>query len=73
MLTYDSDNKVIKSTLGLRVIEIRRKEDELVLQSWVFKNKVLKYSFQISNDTKDLGNCVLVIEDNDGNILKQEL
>lgn len=74
-LTFDVNQRLIKSTSGIRVIEIRTIEEELVLYDWVFLGKVLKFSFQIPEDvTKEIDNnkFKLVVEDNVGNILKKE-
>lgn len=69
-LTYDRNLQLIKSTSGIRVIEIRSTSDELVLYNWLFTYKVLKYSFAIPNNKFQQGSMLVVI-DNVGNILKE--
>lgn len=54
------------------MIEIRRENDEMVLQNWVFEGKILKYSFQIP-ELQNAFPMILFIEDNVGNILKTQL
>ncbi|CAH1961275.1 unnamed protein product [Acanthoscelides obtectus] len=74
-LSFDSSNKVVKSTAGVRVVEIRQTEDELILQSWVFISKVLKFSFQIpQNVLSELNNqnLIILVEDSIGTIIKEE-
>ncbi|XP_022902516.2 uncharacterized protein [Onthophagus taurus] len=66
--SFNIENKVVHSTNGIRVIEIREKDSELVLNSWVFLGRVLKFSFQIHDN---IGNTIIVAVDNLGNILKQ--
>ncbi|XP_030746639.1 putative zinc metalloproteinase YIL108W [Sitophilus oryzae] len=70
-LTYDRSNKFIRSTAGIRVVEIRTEEDEMITYDWTFEGKVLKFSFQIPIEVfQDKRNYLLVVEDNLGNILK---
>lgn len=66
---------LVKSTFGIRVVEIRRTIDEFVLHSWIFTGKVLKYSFRIplENIKTETENLVLVAIDNSGDILKQNI
>nr|CAH7758288.1 unnamed protein product [Callosobruchus chinensis] len=74
-LSFDTSNKVVKSTAGVRVVEIRQVDDELILYSWVFVSKVLKFSFQIPEDVlNELSNqnLIILVEDSVGNILKEE-
>ncbi|KAK5645282.1 hypothetical protein RI129_006582 [Pyrocoelia pectoralis] len=74
LISYDNSTNVIKSIAGIRVIEIRRKDDEMVLKGWVFGGKVLKFSFHIADNLTDFdGNIILFAEDGCGNILKQQL
>lgn len=73
MLKYDHNTKVFLSTAGLRVVELRRNNDEMVLRDWVFSGKILKYSFPIPVDVKeeeDISDSIILAEDNVGNILK---
>ncbi|XP_072388305.1 uncharacterized protein [Diabrotica undecimpunctata] len=75
LLTFDPFNKLIKSTAGVRVVEIRSVEKELVLHSWVFDGRILKFSFQIPQDIlKGTNNssCIVFVEDTIGCILKEE-
>ncbi|KAF5307947.1 hypothetical protein FQR65_LT06514 [Abscondita terminalis] len=73
--SYDSYNRIIKSTAGIRVVEIRRLADGMVLKFWDFMGKVLKFSFQIpagameENET----NTVVFVEDDIGNTLLESL
>lgn len=76
ILQFNTDTGSIKSTAGIRVIEIRRAIDQMVLISWIFVSKVLKFSFYISKEcfTKFKGqNIVLFIEDNIGKIVKENI
>lgn len=73
VLKYDHNTKVFLSTAGLRVVELRRNNDEMVLKDWVFSGKILKYSFPIPVDVKeeeDISDSIILAEDNVGNILK---
>ncbi|KAG5899909.1 hypothetical protein JTB14_002461 [Gonioctena quinquepunctata] len=74
LLSFDSSNKLIKSTSGIRVVEIRMPETELVIFSWVFDGRVLKFSFQIPQEviTELCGSTSIVfVEDTNGCILKE--
>lgn len=71
-IKFDVLTRLASSTKGLRVIEIRREQDEMVLQNWIFEGKVLKYSFQIPG-FENISSVILFIEDNAGNILKIKL
>lgn len=75
VLSFDESTKVLRSTEGIRVVEVRRQEDEFVLTSWVFNEKVLKYSFLVCFDFSfsDNSKLMVVAEDNLGNILKLNL
>ncbi|KAF7287347.1 uncharacterized protein LOC143191030 [Rhynchophorus ferrugineus] len=71
-LIYDKNSKFIRSTEGIRVVELRSEKDELILYDWTFESKVLKFWFQIPAEVfKDKRIFILVVEDNWGNILKQ--
>ncbi|XP_044754159.1 putative zinc metalloproteinase YIL108W [Coccinella septempunctata] len=72
VLKYDDNSKVFLSTAGLRVIELRRNSDEMVLKDWVFNGKILKYSFPVPLDPNadDSLDSIVFAEDNVGNILK---
>lgn len=68
--------KVIKSTAGIRVIEIRSLDTEMVLDTWVFTGRVLKFSFQIPEDTINLRKnqtLLMVVEDSVGKLLKEKI
>ncbi|KAL3269723.1 hypothetical protein HHI36_008783 [Cryptolaemus montrouzieri] len=71
ILKFDADSKAFTSTTGLRVVEIRKFSDELILEDWVFEGKILKYSFQIPQEI-ELSDCLIFAEDNVGNILKYD-
>lgn len=74
VLQYDSITRAIKSTAGIRVIEVRSESDEIVLYDWTFTSKVLKFSFVIPDECWDKledQQVLIVIEDNCGNILKE--
>lgn len=76
ILHYDSDTDLIKSTAGIRVVEIRRETDETVMESWIFTSKILKFSFRIPKESfKKLKEqtALVVIEDNIGNIMKKSI
>lgn len=76
VLSFDPSNKLVKSTAGIRVVELRSPNTEMVLQSWVFTGRVLKFSFQIPQDIieKKLGETnMLVVEDTTGCIVKAEI
>lgn len=70
-LKFDLNTRSVKSTAGIRVIEIRRESDEIVLHSWIFISKVLKFSFQIPQEVFNEEGVVVVIEDAAGNIIKK--
>nr|XP_023022918.1 putative zinc metalloproteinase YIL108W [Leptinotarsa decemlineata] len=74
LLSFDSSNKLIKSTSGIRVIEIRIPNTEFVIFSWVFDGRILKFSFQIPQEVIielcDKTNIIFV-EDTIGSILKE--
>lgn len=74
-IRFDPANNYVKSTCGLRVIEIRNVEDEMVLLDWVFVNKVQKFGFIIPEEalsTIPLQRVLLVVEDDKGELLKEE-
>lgn len=73
VLSFDKSTKALRSTEGIRVVEVRRQDDEFVLSSWVFDEKVLKYSFLVNFDFSDGAKLMVVAEDNRGNILKCNL
>lgn len=76
VLSYDSATGVVKSTAGIKVVEVRSESDEMVEESWVFVSKVLKFSFRIPEEAlKRLQeqNFMVVIEDAKGNIVKTTL
>ncbi|KAF5285645.1 hypothetical protein FQA39_LY16551 [Lamprigera yunnana] len=71
---YDSANKVVRSTAGIRVIEIRREIDSMVLKSWTFVDKVLKFSFSVFEDVKNLENSIILyVVDDGGNIFTEPI
>lgn len=70
ILKFNKITNFVKSTLGIRVIEIRKGVNEMVDGSWVFPGKILKYSFYVPEDCISNGDTI-VIEDNAGNILKE--
>ncbi|KAJ8944540.1 hypothetical protein NQ318_009703 [Aromia moschata] len=75
VLSFDNTNNLIKSTSGIRVVEIRSQDVELVVQSWTFEGRVLKFSFQIPQDvfiSLCNGNYIIFVEDTIGCILKEE-
>lgn len=76
LLSLDPSNKLIRSTAGIRVVEIRSLNRELVLHSWMFDGRILKFSFQIPEDlliTMGNGSYLIFVEDTIGCILKEEL
>lgn len=76
VLSFDSTTRVVKSTAGIKVIEIRSESDQLVQDSWVFVSKVLKFSFRIPEEVLERlqgEKCVVVVEDAKGNIVKDRL
>lgn len=76
ILSYDSMANVMRSTVGIKVVEIRRDNDEMVLESWVFTSKVLKFQFRIPEEIlKQLvgEKTIIVVEDTHGNILRKHL
>ncbi|EFA09357.2 hypothetical protein TcasGA2_TC001918 [Tribolium castaneum] len=73
LLKFDPVHKILSSTKGLRVIELRNEGNGMVLFNWVFEGRILKYSFQIPNDQLVTENYVMIVEDNVGNILKHEI
>lgn len=76
ILQFNSDTGCVKSTAGIRVIEIRRARDQMVLISWIFTSKILKFLFSISKEcfSKFKGqNVVVLIEDNIGKIIKENV
>jgi hypothetical protein len=73
IIKFEPASRVVKSTDGLRVIELRNEDNGMVLLSWTFEGKILKYSFQLPED--DLGelryhSVMMFVEDNAGNIFK---
>lgn len=75
-LSFDNTFKIIKSTAGIRVIEIRSPDSEMVLEDWVFTRRVLKFSFQIPEDTinaRKNETLIVVVEDSVGNLLKEKI
>ncbi|KAI4461067.1 zinc metalloproteinase-related [Holotrichia oblita] len=70
ILKFDKITNFVKSTLGIRVIEIRKGVNEMVDESWVFPGKILKYSFHVPEDCISNGDTI-IIEDNAGNIFKE--
>ncbi|CAH1118927.1 unnamed protein product [Phaedon cochleariae] len=75
VLSFDSSNKLIKSTAGVRVVEIRRIGSEMVLHNWVFDGRIMKFSFQLSEDVikKCNGVFIIFVEDTMGFILKETI
>ncbi|XP_017775372.1 PREDICTED: putative zinc metalloproteinase YIL108W [Nicrophorus vespilloides] len=72
VLSYDASMKLVKSTLGIRVIEVRSGEGGHVMANWCFTGKILRYNFQL--DPLDFGSSSsLFVEDNYGNILKANI
>lgn len=73
-LTYDTSSKFIRSTAGIRVVEIRKQPDEMILYNWTFEGKILKFSFRIPDETfTEKVSITLFVEDNFGNVLKRSL
>ncbi|XP_031334202.1 putative zinc metalloproteinase YIL108W [Photinus pyralis] len=73
-ICYDSASNVVRSIVGIRVIEIRRKDDEMVLKAWVFGGKVLKFSFQIPVRAAGFDeDVILYAQDGCGNIFKRQI
>ncbi|XP_066246517.1 uncharacterized protein [Euwallacea similis] len=73
-LSYDDSNKFIKSTAGIRVVEIRKQPEEMICNYWTFEGRVLKFSFRIPNEVlEEDGSEILFVEDNFGNTLKRLL
>ncbi|XP_050304600.1 uncharacterized protein LOC126742104 [Anthonomus grandis grandis] len=73
-LTFDASNNFIRSTAGIRVVEVRKQPDELILNEWTFEGKVLKYSFRVPDEAfSEKLPIMLFVEDNFGNILKQSV
>ncbi|KAJ8917690.1 hypothetical protein NQ315_005137 [Exocentrus adspersus] len=75
LLSFDCFNKLIKSTSGVRVVEIRSKNVELVLYNWTFEGRILKFSFQIPQDviiSLNEDSYIMFVEDTVGCILKEE-
>lgn len=73
-LSFDNFFKVIRSTTGIRVVEIRSPDTELVLEDWVFTGRVLKFSFQIPEDIVNFRKdqtVIIVVEDTAGSLLKE--
>lgn len=75
-LAYNHERRFLTSTAGIKVVEIRDVSKEMVLWSWVFPGRILKFSFGIPSDI--LENCdmkqfVLVVEDSVGNIIKENI
>ncbi|XP_057667517.1 uncharacterized protein LOC130900725 [Diorhabda carinulata] len=76
LLSFDPINKLIKSTAGIRVVEVRSLSKELVLRSWVFDGRILKFSFQVPQDITSLTdnqNYLIFVEDTIGCILKEQV
>lgn len=75
-IKFDKKNNLIQSKTGLRVIEIRKPVSEMVIESWVFMKKVLKFQFQIPQTISfNYRNktVLLVVEDNVGGIYKDTI
>lgn len=75
-LSFDNAFKIIKSTAGIRVVEIRSVDTEMVLEDWVFTGRVLKFSFQLPEDTinaRKNETLIIVVEDSVGNLLKEKI
>ncbi|CAH1131399.1 unnamed protein product [Ceutorhynchus assimilis] len=73
-LSYDFSSKFIQSTAGIRVVEIRKQPDEMIMFNWTFEGKVLKFSFRIPDEAlKSKISRTIFVEDNLGNILKKPL
>ncbi|CAG9863599.1 unnamed protein product [Phyllotreta striolata] len=72
LLSFDPSNKLIKSTSGIRVVEVRSIDRELVLNSWVFDGRILKFSFQLPRIEVADENCLIFVEDTVGCILKEK-
>ena len=66
-IIFDESTRILKSTAGLRVVELRAGDDEMVKDSFVFTGKVLRYHFRIP---EECSYDVLVVEDNSGLIFK---
>lgn len=76
IIKFDPVAKILNSTSGLRVIELRNRENGMVLLDWVFVGRILKYSFQLPEEkleTLTTNPVVVYAEDNIGNILKHEI
>lgn len=74
ILEYDEASKFIKSTAGIRVVEIRKLPDEVITYFGTFEGKVLKYSFSVPSEAfSTKSSLMLFVEDNWGNLLKKLL
>lgn len=75
ILKYDSSTGVVKSTAGIRVVEIRSENNGMVLESWIFTSKVLKFSFRIPEEAfnKYEEKIAVIVEDSKGNIVKENI
>lgn len=75
-LYFDLERKLLKSTAGIRVIEVRDVINEMVLLSWTFTGRIRKFSFAISSEVLNRlkhEKVLVVAEDNVGNILKENM
>lgn len=73
---FDFEKRLLKSTAGIRVVEIRDVAEQKVLQNWVFTGRILKFSFVIPWEVLNKLECktvLIVAEDSIGNILKQNV
>ncbi|KAJ3644356.1 hypothetical protein Zmor_027021 [Zophobas morio] len=72
VVKFDPLTKLVSSTAGLRVIELRDEENGMVLLHWIFDGRILKYSFKLPEEDLQKYGCkyVVFVEDNHGNILK---
>ena len=72
VVKFDPLTKLVSSTAGLRVIELRDEESGMVFLYWIFDGRILKYSFKLPEEDLQKYSCkyVVFVEDNHGNILK---
>ncbi|XP_018329441.1 uncharacterized protein LOC108739853 [Agrilus planipennis] len=72
-INFNSSMHLLRSLAGIRVVELRSKEKELVIKHWIFDKKVLKYQFQIPIEElsgSDVNEVTIFCIDNAGETLK---
>lgn len=75
-LEYDAKNKILKSSAGIGVVEIRNEVTGLVLEWWDFSSKpasVFNIPRTVLCNLDSNVSVLVVCEDIVGNILKQKL